>query len=134
MNEAEIEGHDAEYGMRDRAHEGLGMKRPAEVYRSSPRPYPETIPPIEYPGHYEVRRVGRNGEVRWRHRWLNVGHALIEQDVGFHEVADGIWDDYLATLQIGRFDERIRRLVGAHATHYRRGKRGDRRHESWPPK
>jgi hypothetical protein len=76
----------------ERPHEALGMKRPAEVYRPSPRPYPETIPPIEYPGHYEVRRVSRNGGVRWRSQWLNVGHALIEQDVGFHEVADGIWD------------------------------------------
>jgi len=44
--------------------------------------------------------------VRWRHQWLNVGHALIEQDVGFHEVADGVWDVYFSTLQIGRFDER----------------------------
>jgi len=40
--------------------------------------------------------------VRWRHQWLNVGHALIEQDVGFHEVADGVWDVYFSTLQIGR--------------------------------
>ena len=110
----------------ERPHEGLGMRRPAEVYRPSPRPYPETPPPIEYPGHYEVRRVSRNGGVRWRHQWLNVGHALIEQDVGFHEVADGVWDVYFSTLQIGRFDERTLRLVGTLATHYRCGKRRDR--------
>lgn len=117
----------------ERPHEALGMKRPAEVYRPSPRPYPETIPPIEYPGHYEVRRVSRNGGVRWRSQWLNVGHALIEQDVGFHEVADGIWDVFFGPLQIGRFDERTLRLVGTLATHYRCGKHGDRRHRTQQP-
>jgi hypothetical protein len=49
--------------------------------------------------------------VRWKHQWLNVGHALIEQDVGFHEVADGIWDVFCGVLQIGRFDEQTLRLV-----------------------
>ncbi len=110
----------------ERPHEGLGMKRPAEVYRPSPRPYPETIQPMEYPGHFEVRKVSRNGGVRWHNQWLNVGHALIEQDVGFHEVADGIWDVFFGALRIGRFDERTLRLVGTLATHYRCGKRGDR--------
>jgi putative transposase len=114
----------------ERPHEGIGMKRPAEVHRPSPRPYPETIPPIEYPGHYEVRRVSRNGGVRWKNQWLNVGHALIEQNLGFQEVGDGIWDAFFGTLQIGRFDERTLRLVGTLATHYRCGKRGDRPHRA----
>src|SRR5262249_1175098 len=35
----------------ERPHEALGQKRPATVYVPSPRPYPETLPPIEYPGH-----------------------------------------------------------------------------------
>jgi hypothetical protein len=28
------------------------------------RPYPPRLPPMEYPGHYEVRRVSRNGGIR----------------------------------------------------------------------
>jgi putative transposase len=110
----------------ERPHEALGMKRPAQIYRPSPRPYPETIPPIEYPGHYEVRWVSRNGAVRWHNQWLYVGHALIEQYLGFEEVGDGIWDVQFGTLPIGRVDERELRLVGTLATHYRCGKRGDR--------
>jgi len=110
----------------ERPHEALGMKRPAEVYAPSRRCYPETIPPVEYPGHYEVRRVSRNGGVRWNGEWLNVGHALIEENVGFEEVDDGVWDLHFRNLAIGRFDERELRLVGTMATHPRCGKRGNR--------
>jgi transposase InsO family protein len=110
----------------ERPHEALGMKRPAEVYVPSHRPYPERITAVEYPGHFEVRRVSRNGGVRWNGKWLNVGHALIEEKVGFDEVDDGIWDLYFRNLAIGRFDERELRLVGTMATHPRCGKRGNR--------
>ncbi len=113
----------------ERPHEGLGMRRPAEVHRPSPRPFPEKIAAPEYPSHYEVRRVSRNGGVRWNKTWVNVGSSLIEQSVGFQEVGDGIWDCYFRTLRIGRFDERDMVLVGTLGTHYRCGKRGDRVHE-----
>lgn len=110
----------------ERPHEALGMKRPAEVYEPSSRPYPERLAEPEYPGHFEVRRVSRNGGVRWRKRWLNVGHSLIEENVGFEQIADGLWDTYFLTTRIGRFDERTMTLVGTLGTHYRCGKRGDR--------
>lgn len=110
----------------ERPHEALGMKRPGEVYEASRREYPERLPSPEYPGHYEVRRVSRNGGVRWRGEWLNVGHALIEENVGFEEVADGVWGVHFGNLEIGRFDERELRLVGTLGTHPRCGKRGDR--------
>lgn len=110
----------------ERPHEALGMKRPAEVYVASRRPYPERIAAVEYPGHFEVRRVSRNGGVRWNGKWLNVGHALIEENVGFEEVNDGVWDLYFRNLAIGRFEERELRLVGTMATHPRCGKRGNR--------
>jgi len=110
-----------------RPHEALGMRRPMEVYRPSNRPYPSVLPKPEYPGHFEVRRVSRNGGVRWKKEWLNVGHALLEEPIGFEEVDDGIWDAYFCQLLIGRFDERNLRLIGTLATHDRCGKRGDRR-------
>lgn len=109
----------------ERPHEGIGMKRPADLYKNSLRPYRGPQEP-EYPGHYEVRRVSRNGGVRWKGEWVNVGHALVEQDVGFEEVNDGLWDMYFSSYLIGRFDERELTLVGTLATHYRCGKRGDR--------
>jgi len=109
-----------------RPHEAIGMRTPAELYRPSLRQFPEHLAEPEYPAHFEVRRVSRNGGVRWRGDWLNVGHSLIEEHVGLEQVGDGIWDVHFATQRIGRFDERDGRLVGTLATHYRGGKRGNR--------
>jgi putative transposase len=120
-----FDGFQAEFN-HDRPHEGIGMKRPAELYERSPRPFPERLPVPEYPEHFEVRRVSRNGGVRWKSDWLNVGHALIEENVGLEEVDDGVWSVYFGALMIGRFDEKEMRLVGTLSTHYRSGKRGNR--------
>lgn len=109
-----------------RPHEALDMKTPASVHTPSPRAFPTQTPEPEYPGSFEVRRVSRNGGVRWKGEWLPVGHALIEENVGFEQIADGLWDVHFAGLRLGRFDERNLTLVGSLGTHYRCGKRGDR--------
>jgi len=96
-----------------RPHESLGQETPASLYRSSPRPYPKVLPQVEYPGHFEVRRVSRNGGVRWRKKWLNVSHALLEEYVGFEEIEDGVWSLYFGPLLLARFDERNLQLYGA---------------------
>jgi len=51
----------------ERPHEAIGQHTPHSLYRASPRPYPARIPPVEYPGHFEVRRVSRNGGIRWKY-------------------------------------------------------------------
>jgi putative transposase len=109
-----------------RPHEALAMNTPASVHTASPRPFPARLPEPQYPGAFEVRRVSRNGGVRWKGEWLPVGHALIEENVGFEQIADGLWDVHFASLRIGRFDERDRSLVGTLGSHYRNGKRRDR--------
>src|SRR5256886_14470754 len=62
----------------ERPHEALGQRLPASLYQASPRPYPTRLLPIAYPGHYEVRRVSRNGGIRWGSCWVNVSHVLAE--------------------------------------------------------
>ena len=101
----------------ERPHESIGMKRPCELYRPSARPFPSVLPRIEYPGHFEVRRVSRNGGIRWKSGWLNVSHPLIDEHVGLEEVDDGIWDLYFGSLLLGRFDERHEKLYAAFYAH-----------------
>ena len=101
----------------ERPHESIGMKRPADIYRASPRPYPSVPPRIEYPGHFEVRRVSRNGGIRWKTGWLSVSHPLIDEYVGLDEVDDGIWNLYFGPLLLGRFDEREKELYAAFYEH-----------------
>jgi putative transposase len=93
----------------ERPHEALAQEVPAAHYQPSVRSLPRRLPPLEYPGHAEIRRVDQNGMVSWR-RPLFVSVALRDQAVAFEEVDDGIWTVTFATVVLGRFDERQHRI------------------------
>jgi putative transposase len=97
----------------ERPHEALALDTPATRYAPSPRPMPETLPVLDYPAHYEVRRVSRNGGIRWQHAWINVSHVLSGEHVGLHEVDDGLWDLHFGPLCLGRLDELDGRIEDA---------------------
>jgi putative transposase len=88
-----------------RPHEALDQAVPATRYTPSARPLPARLPPLEYPGHAEIRRVDQNGYVSWR-RPLFVSAALADQAIAFEEVDAGIWTVTFASVVLGRFDER----------------------------
>ena len=90
----------------ERPHESLGQQTPASFYRPSERSFPNRLPKIAYPPHYEVRRVSRNGGVRWNSNWVCVSHVLGEEYVGFDEVDNGLWDVFYGPVRLGRFNER----------------------------
>ncbi len=75
----------------DRGHEALGMRCPGEVYVASPRARQSRPAEPEYPGHWEVRRVRRTGEVRIGGGMSFVTNALAGELVGLEEILDGIW-------------------------------------------
>jgi len=97
----------------ERPHEALQDETPASLYTASPRPYPTKLAPLEYPAHYEVRRVSTNGGVRWHKRWVNISHVLGEEYVGFVEVDDAEWDLYFGPIKLGRFHERLLKVEDA---------------------
>ena len=89
------------------AHDGA---TPSEVYEPSAREYPKRLPRIEYPAHFEIRRVSNCGTIRWRRKQLHVSLPLRNLDIGFEEVADGIWSIYFCDVLLGRMDDRERRI------------------------
>jgi putative transposase len=97
-----------------RPHEALGQIPPGEVYAPSGRPMPAALPPIEYPGHFEVRRVGPSGNFSWSGVPVFATHVLRGQDLGFEEIDDGLWSVYFCAQRIARFDERTKRIEGTH--------------------
>jgi transposase InsO family protein len=98
-----------------RPHEALGQVPPAKLYVSSRRAYPQRLPELAYPAHFERRYVSRNGGIKFGSRWLNVSHVLAEEYVGLEEVADGIWAMHFGPLCLGRFDQAELKLSGAYA-------------------
>jgi hypothetical protein len=71
---------------------------------------PSRLPPLEYPGHCELRRVSAVGTVSWRNRPLFLSEALAGEPVAFEAVDDGIWTVFFASVALGRFDERHGRI------------------------
>jgi len=92
----------------ERPHEALDLRVPAMVYQPSPRVLPARLPPLDYPGHFEVRRVYSNGCFWWGGAVCFLSDALMDQDIGFEEVDDELWTVWFGSLAIGRYDERHR--------------------------
>ena len=84
-----------------RPHEAHDQQPPATVYEPSPRPFPRKLETPEYPAHLEVRRVSKNGGIRWHSAWVNVSHLLGGEYVGLEEVADDIWAVYFGPVSLG---------------------------------
>jgi hypothetical protein len=90
----------------ERPHEALHQDTPATHYTTSPRPYPSTLPTIEYPLHFLVKKVTDAGTFRFQKRLLYVANSLVDQHVGLEETDDGIWSIYFSTVLIATVDER----------------------------
>jgi transposase InsO family protein len=95
----------------ERPHEGINLDRPAKRHRPSPRPYPERLPPLDYPAGFQVRRIDSNGSLHWRNQSTQVSKVFAGRPVGLHLIDDARWDVYFGAFLIGRFDERERRFV-----------------------
>jgi putative transposase len=90
----------------ERPHEALEGETPASRYRPSPRSYTGVLPPIEYPGHFIVKRVTSAGTIRFKKRLLFIANSLQQDLVGLEEIDDGIWSLYFCQVLLGRIDER----------------------------
>src|SRR5262252_7855770 len=75
----------------ERPHEALAMKRPAQVYKPSPRKLPTVLPELDYAQHDDTMSVDRGGYVCFRRRRTYLSTALAYQTVGVREEVDGRW-------------------------------------------
>lgn len=94
-----------------RPHQALGQKTPSEVWRSSPRPYPERKPKPEYSAHSEKRRVTSSGHIRFKTRLLFLSSNLSGETVALEEIDDGVWSIYYYDVLIARMDQRNGEVV-----------------------
>jgi transposase InsO family protein len=89
----------------ERPHERLNQETPASQYRPSRRPYPERLPPLEYPGHFLVKKITTGGTFRFRNRLLYLASAMVDQHIGLEETNDGIWSIHFNSVLLATFDE-----------------------------
>ncbi|MHC8350593.1 integrase core domain-containing protein [Pseudomonas sp. RT4P38] len=93
-----------------RPHTALEMKTPADIFRPSLRPYRGYLPAVEYGADVEVRRVRKNGEIKWQGALIFLGEALIDEHVALKEVADGVWELHLCAFPLGRLERGAKRV------------------------
>lgn len=96
----------------ERPHAALDLETPGSIHEYSPRPFKEKIIDWDYPDYCEVRRVTKNGALRWRStKWVMVSTTLIDKHVGLEELGEGMWRIYFRQKMLGYFDEKNLRIM-----------------------
>jgi putative transposase len=96
----------------ERPHDALGLDTPSRWYRPSERAFPEgKLSEIEYPSHFELRKVAGDKTIKWLDQKVFVSNLLKREYIGFEEVADGEWSVYFGPVHLGWFDERDYRIM-----------------------
>jgi transposase InsO family protein len=89
----------------ERPHEALDLATPISRYHLSPRPYPERLPPVEYPAGTVVRRVKSRGEISFGGRVYFVGAALHRYPVALHPTDEtAVYEVHFRHYRVGRID------------------------------
>jgi transposase InsO family protein len=90
-----------------RPHQAIGMTTPSERYRPSDRPFPETLPPIEYGPGDIVRKADQEGDIRFKARRLRLGRPFRGEPIAVRPTTeDGVFSIHFCTHQIGTIDLR----------------------------
>ena len=90
-----------------RPHHALGQRPPVSRYSASGRPFPETLPPIEYDLSDVVRMVRNSGRIKYQGAEHFVGEGLNGQPVAVrHTSTDGVIDIFYCEQKVRSIDLR----------------------------
>jgi putative transposase len=94
---------------RERPHQALDMKVPADFYTPSPRPY-RGLEDVAYPFHDWNITVTHCGRICFKGRKINLSHVFAGQPVGVRQVEDRVWLVSFLNYDLGYFDDESCRL------------------------
>lgn len=95
-----------EHYNKERPHEALGQRPPAEAYNPSQRTMPDRVQDPWYDADHQTRRVRSSGEIKWQGQFVFVSEALIDQLVGIAELETGDHVVRFCGLDVGLIDRR----------------------------
>jgi putative transposase len=103
-----------------RPHEGIALKRPAELFQRNLRRLPKRIGQWKYPPGWARRWVKGNGQINWQGVRRYVGEAFVRDYVGLKPVGKGKWQVYFGPILVGElYQKEVGRIRMAR---YRRGR------------
>jgi transposase InsO family protein len=90
----------------ERPHEALEMRTPAQLYRPSPRPFPEQIPQVRYDAGETVRKAGRSkAYVSFKNRLWHVPDAFRGELLAIRPTRrDGCFDICFGAVKIAEIN------------------------------
>ena len=94
---------------RERPHQALNMKVPADVYTRSARVY-RGLEELTYPFHDGIFTVTQCGRICFKGRKVNLSHVFAGQNVGVTQVGERIWLVTFMRYDLGYFDDETCRL------------------------
>ena len=94
---------------RERPHQALEMKVPADLYTRSARVY-RGLDELAYPFHDHTILVTNCGRICFQGRKINLSHVFAGQKVGVTQVGDRIWLVTFMHYDLGYFDDETCRL------------------------
>ena len=95
----------------ERPHEALKQQTPDTFYQRSDRVYEGEVPPPDYPGLYEKRKVDGKGHLKFKGMSWFIAHPLSGETVGLVEIDDDTWAVYLYSCEIARLNPKSGKIV-----------------------
>jgi transposase InsO family protein len=90
-----------------RPHEGLSLEVPATRYKPSQTAFTEHLAEPQYHASDVVRRVDKDGAVKFHGRRVKMSQAFARMNVAFRQTAtDGVWRVFFARFVIAEVDLR----------------------------
>src|SRR3990172_10967914 len=91
----------------ERPHEALDLNVPASRYKPSSRPFPENLPPMEYPSGAFVRKVQQGGEFSFKGRYFKISKCFSGYPIGIMPTTtDGVFDVLFSSHKVADIDLR----------------------------
>ena len=95
----------------ERPHEALGMRMPDEVYTPSGRTVIDDDSDFEYGDGFEVRRVRKDGAIKWGSACIFIGEAMAGELVGIELLESSPCKAWLGPIRLGVVNERLKTVV-----------------------
>ena len=87
-----------------RPHEALGFSVPGAIFYPSERKWDGHLCTPEYDEEYEVRKVGKAGNITWRGGVYFLSETLQGENVGIKELCIGNMGVYFGPIKLGEID------------------------------
>ncbi len=95
-----------------RPHQSLGRGVcPIDCHEPATRAYPETLPEIEYPDPWIIRKVKQQGHIKLHGHEIYLTKSLAGEHVGLELIDDHRWLIYFGILKLGILDGRLQRVI-----------------------